>query len=124
MVQSRPKAADAHRRSLEVPGVITKRVWRQLASIIPISRNEIAVDPKAEMLAECDCFRTLSRNELEAAARQFDTITVPAGTVLVREGERNETLWLIVEGYVCVSLRGRMLREHSRGELIGVPTMP
>jgi CRP-like cAMP-binding protein len=98
-------------------------MWRRTSSVNPSSFRVIEVDPKAAVLAECECFRHLSRKELQAAARQFDAITVPAGTVLVQEEARNETLWLIAEGHVSVSLRGRALREHGRGELIGLPTM-
>jgi CRP-like cAMP-binding protein len=81
------------------------------------------VDPKVETLSRSHAFNGLSRAELEYAARQFDEVAVAAGTVLIREGARNQTLWLIVEGHVEVTLRGRTVREHSHGELIGVPTL-
>jgi CRP-like cAMP-binding protein len=80
-------------------------------------------DPKLALLAQCEGFRTLSRDELREAARQFDEVVVPAGTVLVREGERNQSLWLIAEGFVRVTLRGKTLREHGDTELIGLPSL-
>jgi CRP-like cAMP-binding protein len=80
-------------------------------------------DPKARTLSQSDSFRGLSTAELRHAARQFDEVIVHAGTILTREGERNSTLWLIVEGHVVVTLRGRRVREHSSGDLIGLPTL-
>ena len=68
-------------------------------------------------------FSGLCEKELSRLAAFLDEVTVPAGTVLVREGRRNDAFWLVLEGTARVSIRGRERRTIGPGGHFGATSM-
>ncbi len=63
-----------------------------------------------EFLVSTPTFACLSHSELEVLARVMLVRQHPAGHVFIREGERGEAVYLIIEGTVLVT----QLNRHSR----------
>jgi CRP-like cAMP-binding protein len=80
---------------------------------------KIAMRLTKDDLRELDLFSGTSRSELDDVARQLTMLTVPAGKVLVREGERGDEFMIISEGEAEVRQGGRTIARIGRGGLIG-----
>ncbi len=76
-----------------------------------------------ESLARLYMFNSVSRTELEAFALLFRTISVPAGQVLFRQGERADVAHLLVEGCLVVTVDAdgdaREVGDVRPGEVVG-----
>ena len=68
-------------------------------------------------------FAKLEPRSLEAIATLAKTITVPAETVLLREGEPPESFYVIVSGTVRIERLGRFVRSILDGGFIGEVAM-
>jgi MFS family permease len=101
-----------------------------LAAILPlaaalVARSVVAADaaalPVVEMarLRALSIFAYLGPAELEAAARSVEPVELPAGTVVIREGEAGDSFYVVADGEVVVSQRGTRVRELGRGECFG-----
>jgi len=82
-----------------------------------------AASGKVADLRRSPLFADLSAHELEVIAAHLDEVTVPAGTVLVREGRRNHAFWLVVDGLAAVSIQGRPRRLIGAGGHFGATSM-
>lgn len=60
-----------------------------------------------------------STRELRRMASLMDVVSVPAGTVLTREGAFENQVFLLVEGAVGVSVGGDPVAELGPGEVVG-----
>ena len=76
-------------------------------------------DAKQERLKATKLFATLDRKELELVAEITTELTVPAGTVLAREGHAGHDAFVIVEGSVDISIEGTKVGSAGPGELVG-----
>ena len=101
-----------------------------LAAILPLAaavvvRSILASDaatlPVVEMarLRALSIFAYLGTVELEAAARSVEPVELPAGTVVIREGEAGDCFYVVADGEVVVSQGGARVRELGRGECFG-----
>jgi CRP/FNR family transcriptional regulator, cyclic AMP receptor protein len=80
----------------------------------PITQNA-----KLEALRRAPLFEGLSRAELVRLARVTEDVEVPAGTALCREGQIGREFFVIVDGEVAVTRRGRRLATQRRGDFFG-----
>lgn len=83
-----------------------------------------AASPDYDMLASMDLARTVQPETLAAVQRIARRRTVPAGEVILTEGEESSTFYLIEAGWVTVYRDGdgdgeRLLREMEPGETLG-----
>lgn len=78
---------------------------------------------KVRAIGDLPVFAGMSRKELESVARNFDEARVDAGTTVIHEGRSNHALWIVVEGQLDLSLRGKHLERISPPGLVGVPSM-
>ena len=78
---------------------------------------------KVSDLRRSPLFAGLGARELSFLAAHLDEVSVPAGTVLVREGHRNPAFWLVVEGLAAVSIQGRERRLIGPGGHFGATSM-
>jgi CRP-like cAMP-binding protein len=76
-------------------------------------------DPKVDRLAAQPLLRGLSRRELSKLAPLFDELTLPAGTILMREGGTGGEAFLIRDGSVVVTTGGDEIATLGPGEVIG-----
>lgn len=78
---------------------------------------------KVKALYRLPVFAGMSRKELEMIARNLDETKVDAGTTVVHEGRSNRAFWIVIEGELELSLRGKALERITPSGLVGVPSM-
>jgi CRP/FNR family cyclic AMP-dependent transcriptional regulator len=76
-------------------------------------------DEKLELLKRVPLFAGLGRKEIEEIGRLAEEIDVPAGRVLMREGQTGQEFFVIVEGNVLIERGGRALRTLGAGDFLG-----
>ena len=76
-------------------------------------------DVKVEHLRGVRLFDGCSDEQLEQIARLADEIAVPAGYVLVYEGDWGHEVFVVAEGSAEVTAGGRMLALLDEGAVIG-----
>jgi CRP-like cAMP-binding protein len=76
-------------------------------------------DPKVDLIASVSLFKGLGRRELEQIAQLMDEVDVPAGKVLMRQGEHGEEMFVIASGRVAVERDGKVIAERGPGDAIG-----
>lgn len=76
-------------------------------------------DVKVEHLREVLLFDGCSDEELQRIAQSADEVAVPAGYVLVYEGDWGNEVFVVAEGVARVTAGGRTLAELGGGAVIG-----
>ncbi len=64
------------------------------------------IAPRVAILERLDLFRNASRPSLESLAGAAEEVTVPAGTVLIAEGDQADAFYVLTEGRLDVSAVG------------------
>ena len=106
--------------ALFAPGVIAcvliAGVWRRLRKI-----DASATIPQVEiqLLRSLPIFAALPPPSLEGIARELEPMTVPSGTVVVKEGDPGDSYYAIGEGELAISRDGELLQTVSRGDGFG-----
>ena len=75
-------------------------------------RRRWSRDAKVKHLAEVPLFEACSKADLARIAALADELDVPAGRVLMRQGEFGHECFVILEGKARVSFRGRRGTTH------------
>lgn len=108
------------RAALFAPAVIAVVLvgtqWRRLRRL-----DATATIPQVEiqLLRGVPIFAALPAPALEGVARQLEPATVPAGTVVINEGDPGDAYYLVADGVLQVSRQGRHLTSVSRGDGFG-----
>jgi CRP/FNR family cyclic AMP-dependent transcriptional regulator len=76
-------------------------------------------DTKVQALKAAPLFEGLSRKELVQLARVCEDLEVQPGTVLCKEGQIGHEFFVIVEGKVQVTRKGRPLATLNSGDFVG-----
>lgn len=76
-------------------------------------------DPKVDLIASVPLFQGLSRKELEEIAQLLDEVDVPAGKVLMHQGEIGHEMFVVASGSFKIERDGQFLRELGPGAAIG-----
>ena len=76
-------------------------------------------DPKIERLSQVQLFSACSKRELARIAALSDEVDVPAGRVLMRQGDFGHECFVIVEGTATATIRGRKSTRMRPGESFG-----
>jgi CRP/FNR family transcriptional regulator, cyclic AMP receptor protein len=76
-------------------------------------------DTKVQALKAAPLFKGLSRRDLTALARVSEDLEVESGTVLCREGEIGQEFFVIVDGKVKVTRKGRRVAIRGGGDFVG-----
>ena len=76
-------------------------------------------DTKVEALKRAPLFEGLSRKELVQLARVSDDLEVPTGKVLCREGEVGQEFFVIVDGKVDITRKGKRVTTRGGGDFFG-----
>jgi CRP/FNR family cyclic AMP-dependent transcriptional regulator len=76
-------------------------------------------DTKVKALKGAPLFEGLSRKELAQLARVSEDLEVEPGTVLCKEGEVGHEFFVIVEGKVKVTRKGRRVSVRGGGDFVG-----
>jgi len=76
-------------------------------------------DTKLELLRRTPLLTDLGRKEIAEVGRLADEIDVPAGRVLMREGETGSEFFVLVNGSVVIDRGGRRIRTIEPGDFFG-----
>jgi CRP/FNR family cyclic AMP-dependent transcriptional regulator len=76
-------------------------------------------DTKVQSLKRAPLFEGLSRKELAQLARVSEDLEVEPGTVLCREGDIGHEFFVIVDGKVEVTRKGRRVALRGGGDFVG-----
>lgn len=76
-----------------------------------------------ESLSSLPLFANLSGRQLRKIAKSTTEVHYEAGDVIVREGGRTETLFVILEGTAKVVRNGRTIARRSSGDFFGEISM-
>lgn len=76
-------------------------------------------DPKLDLLHSIPLFARLGQRELERLGQLTDEIDVPAGKVLMRQGEHGAEMFVVASGRIAVERDGRRIAERGAGEVVG-----
>lgn len=91
--------------------------WIQLRKL---DREAMAPDPEAlAMLRRLPIFAPLSAPAIERIMADLIRLEVPAGHVLIREGDEGDRFYVIVEGRADVTRAGIQVAERRAGEYVG-----
>ena len=74
---------------------------------------------KTDLIRKIPLFSECSRSELEAVATVADELHLPAGRVLIRQGDVGRELFVLVDGKVEVEQDGKKLGTRSSGDFLG-----
>jgi CRP/FNR family cyclic AMP-dependent transcriptional regulator len=76
-------------------------------------------DAKVQALKGAPLFEGLSRKELVQLTRVSEDLEVKPGKVLCKEGEIGHEFFVIVDGKVKVTRKGRSVATRSSGDFVG-----
>ncbi len=76
-------------------------------------------DQKLELLKRTPLLEALGRKELEAVGMLVDEIDVPAGQVLMREGDTGREFFVLVDGNVGIDRGGTRVATLAGGDFFG-----
>lgn len=76
-------------------------------------------DDKLELLKRVPLLAGLGRKEVEEVGRLAEEIDVPAGRVLMREGQSGQEFFVVVTGSVLIERGGHALRSLGPGDFLG-----
>ena len=76
-------------------------------------------DSKVDLIASVSLFEGLGRRELEEIAKLVDEVDIPAGKVLMRQGERGSEMFIVAKGRFSIERNGQHLRDVGPGTSIG-----
>ena len=79
----------------------------------------MARDEKLDKLRRVPLFAGLGRRELERLGMLTDEVELPAGRVLMRQGDRGEELFVLMRGAARVERDGRVLAERLADDFVG-----
>ena len=79
----------------------------------------MARDEKLELLRTVPLFEGLSESELERVSGLADIIDLPAGRVLMAQGDQGHEMFVLVSGSADVERDGAPLGKRASGEVLG-----
>jgi CRP/FNR family transcriptional regulator, cyclic AMP receptor protein len=81
---------------------------------VPFSR-----DVKVEAMKKTGLFADLSRKELRELAKVTEDVDVEAGAVLCKEGTTGQEFFVIMDGEVEITRRGKRISTQAQDEFFG-----
>ena len=76
-------------------------------------------DAKVEALRAVPLFRALNDRDLQQVARLADEVDLPAGKVLMREGESGSQMFIMASGEARIEREGREIAREGPGSFFG-----
>jgi len=76
-------------------------------------------DTKREMLKGLPLFAAMRPKDLDAVERLADTVDIPAGRTLMRQGEHGNEMYVIASGSVRIERNGREIATLGPGNAVG-----
>jgi hypothetical protein len=108
------------RAALVAPAVLAvllvSGLWRQL---LKIDAGATIPHVEIQLLRSLPIFAALSPPSLEGVARELESQQVPAGTVVITEGERGDHYYAVADGRLAVTRSGIDVGTVGRGDGFG-----
>jgi CRP-like cAMP-binding protein len=79
----------------------------------------MASDPKVDLISAVSLFAGCSKGDLSGVAGLMDEVDVPAGHVLMRQGDNGREMFVIVSGRVAIDRDGKQINELGPGGVVG-----
>ena len=76
-------------------------------------------DSKVDLIASVPLFEGLSRAELAEVAKLMDEVDLPAGSVLMTQGDTGRQMFVVASGRVAVERNGQKINELGPGGAAG-----
>jgi CRP-like cAMP-binding protein len=76
-------------------------------------------DPKLELLRSIPLFARLGTRDIERLGQLFEEVDVPAGKVLMRQGQSGGEVFVVASGRVAIERDERLIAERGPGDVIG-----
>ena len=76
-------------------------------------------DAKVELLKKVPLFADCSKSELRELAKSADELDLREGTVLTREGRPGREFFVLIDGTVQVTQKGKKVAELKGGDWLG-----
>ena len=76
-------------------------------------------DQKLELLASVRLFGQCGSREIQRLGELTDVLDLPAGRVLIRQGEVGREMFIIVDGRAAIDVDGEVIAERGPGEVVG-----
>jgi len=76
-------------------------------------------DPKVDLISSVSIFSAMGRKELEQVAQLMEEVDLPAGKVVMRQGEIGDEMFVIASGRVSIERDGTVIAERGPGTAIG-----
>lgn len=111
-IYDEPKAVLELRRQLRSPGEDFPRTRRR-------KRKKISQRRRVDMLREVPLFAPLSRSLAATIAKACDELAVQPGVTLIAEGSAGAQFFVIIDGEVKVSRKGRKVATGKPGDWFG-----
>jgi CRP-like cAMP-binding protein len=77
------------------------------------------MDEKLKLLKQVPLFAELDNRAIELVGRITEDVHVPAGRVLMRQGDDGDAFYVIVDGTVRVERDGELLNTMGAGSFVG-----
>jgi CRP-like cAMP-binding protein len=77
------------------------------------------MDQKLELLKRTPLLAGLNQRDLEEVGRLADEVDVPAGRVLIKEGDPGQEFYVLVDGTVRIERGGKAIRTLGPGDFFG-----
>jgi CRP-like cAMP-binding protein len=104
---------------MRTPRAFRKRGARPYAPGLATEEEPVARDEKLDLLHRIPLFAGFDRQHLERLGMLTDEVDVPAGKVLIRQGELGDDLMIIYSGLVAVERNGERVNKLGPGEFFG-----
>src|SRR5438270_6804777 len=112
-----PTRPSSPRRTTLERGPGSEGAWLDRLSSRPMA------DARTELLRRVPLFSGLKRDQLSFVATRVDEVDIPAGRVLVTQGEPNHALHIIIDGEAEVSVDQKQRRSLGAGDFFGEISM-
>ena len=99
--------------ALVVAAILPVAVFLAWGRLARLDRRTVVPTREIALLRGSTLFRPLPVDQLEAVARRTVWMTVPAGTVVIREGDPGDRFYVLAAGAVRVERDGRHLRDMA-----------
>jgi|AntDryMetagUQ889_1029465.scaffolds.fasta_scaffold07708_2 CRP-like cAMP-binding protein len=76
-------------------------------------------DEKLDLLHSIPLFAGFGQRELERLGMLTDQVDLPAGRVLMRQGETGHEMFVIVRGRAEIERDGRVVAQRGNGDIVG-----
>ena len=96
--------------------VLVALTWPRL---VAIDRSASAPLRELDFLGGVPMFAPLSVAAKEHVAARLVPVSLPAGTEIIREGDRGDRFYIVVEGEAQVTSSGRSIARRAEGEYFG-----